>query len=84
MVRHCFRPLYKLLTTTYWFIDRQSQQEHRLAVGRNAHLRCLHRNWPNHGMGQQGHRNSWRRNWTPGRGLHAQKGTEAQVFVRTK
>ena len=36
---------------------RQGVQEHCAAVGRVAHLSGLHRNRPDHGMGQQGHRN---------------------------
>ena len=57
-------------------------KEHRAAVGRAAHQRCLHRDRADHGLGQQGHRDQECGNWTPGRGLHAQEGAETQVPLR--
>ena len=56
-------------------------QEHRPPVGGAAHQRGLHRDRADHGLGQQSHRDQECGDRTPGRGLHAQKGTETQVFV---
>ena len=57
-------------------------QEHRATVGRAAHERGLHRDWANHGMGQQGHRDQECGDWTPGWGLHAQEGAKTEISVR--
>ena len=57
-------------------------EEHRAAVGRAADQRGLHRHRADHGLGQQGHRDQERGDWTPGRGVHAQEGAETQVPVR--
>ena len=56
-------------------------QEHRAAVGGAAHQRGLHRDGADHGLGQQGHRDQERGDWTSRWGLHAQEGTETEIFV---
>ena len=43
--------------------------------------RSIYRDRADHGMGTEGYRDPVSRDWTSGRGLHAQEGTETQVPV---
>lgn len=54
-------------------------EEHDAAVGRDANLSGVHWDGTDHGLGQQGHRDPVGGDGTPGWGVHAQEGSEAQV-----
>ena len=66
------------------FFFSSGDEEHDAAVGRDAHLRRLHRHGADHGLGQQGHRDKERRDGASGRGVYAQEGAETQVPVRAQ
>ena len=59
-------------------------KEHCAPMGRVAHECCVHRHWPDNGMGKQGNRDQkcWDR--TSRWGLHAQEGTETEIFMWAK
>ena len=63
---------------------RKGVEEHRPSMGRIAHFGGLHRHRPNHGVGQQGHRDSERGDGPFGRRFHAQESPKAQVPLRTE
>ena len=46
-------------------------EEHSVTVGRAPHQRGLHRDGPDHGLGQQGHRDKECRDWALGWGFYA-------------
>ena len=71
--------IYKFLFSLF-----PGDEEHDAAVGRDAHLRGLHRHGADHGLGQQGHRDPECRDGASGRGVYAQEGAETQVPVRAQ